>query len=316
MGVVLPKMMKAAVVDAAGPPSVVHVKEVPVPRLVRGHVIIAIDYASVGSWDAQLRAGEWGPVRRGTILGADGTGTIAAAASDVKALRVGDRVYSYSYGNSQGGFHAEYVSVRADRVAHAPRRLSPPVAGAIPCVALTAQSGLKTLKLKRGQPLLVYGASGGVGSLAVWLASRRGVGVTGTARPDAHDYVRALGAEHVIDPRSREREAAIKRAAPHGFDGVLATASGHALAGFIAHLRPHAPLVYPGGVEPEPQAPEHAVSTFDAGMSHEAFAQLNRAIGTQTIPVRVEIFALKDAVKAHRRIDAGHVVGKVVLRIR
>src|SRR5260370_15581711 len=128
----LPRTMKAAVIDKAGPPSAIHMASVPVPRLLRGHVIIALDYASVGSWDAQLRSGAWGPIKRGTILGADGSGTVVAVSSNVKRLRVGERVYSYSFGNPHGGFHAEYVSVPADRVKRVPKQLEQPVAGARP----------------------------------------------------------------------------------------------------------------------------------------------------------------------------------------
>ncbi|MGZ3527608.1 MAG: quinone oxidoreductase family protein [Vulcanimicrobiaceae bacterium] len=312
----LPKTMKAAVVDAAGPPEAVHIKEVPVPRLTRDHVIIALDYAGVGSWDAMLRKGAWGPVEPGTILGSDGSGTIAAAAADVQHLHVGDRVYSYSYGNPQGGFHAEYVSVRADRVEHVPTHLDQAVAGAMPCVALTALSGLEALELKRGQTLLVFGASGGVGSLAVWIASTMGATVVGTARPDAHEYVRKLGAAHAIDPNSSEREAVLRRVAPNGFDAALVTANGNALPALLAHLRPGAKFAYPDGVEPEPHVEGHEALVFDGEMTREAFERLNRVIGSRTIPLRLEVFPLEDAVDAHRRIDRGHVIGKVVLRIR
>src|ERR1700689_708847 len=166
--------MKAPVVETAGPPSALHIKDVPVPKLARNHVIIALEYAGLGVGGAAQRAGSWGPVEPGTILGADGSGTIAAVAADVSKFKVGDRVYSYSYGNPAGGFHAEYVSVPADRVAHLPAQLEMSVAGAVPCVALTALSGLELLKVSRGQTLFVFGASGGVGSLAVWLASVSG----------------------------------------------------------------------------------------------------------------------------------------------
>lgn len=91
----------------------------PVPQLTRNHVILALDYASVGPWDAKQRSGAWGPIKPGTILGADGSGTVVAVAADVTRLRVGDRVYSYSYGNPQGGFYAEYISLPADRVERA-----------------------------------------------------------------------------------------------------------------------------------------------------------------------------------------------------
>jgi NADPH2:quinone reductase len=312
----LPETMKAAVVDAAGPPKAIHIKDVPVPRLSRNHVIIALDYAGLGSWDAAQRSGAWGSVKPGTILGADGSGTVAAVAADVTNFAVGDRVYSYSYHNPTGGFHAEYVSVPADRVGHVPPHLEMKVAGAMPCVALTAQSGLETLKVSKGQSILVFGGSGGVGSLAVWLANGRGAIVVGSARPDAQDYVRSLGAAHAIDPTSSEVNAVLKRVAPEGFDTAMVTASSDALAVFLSHLKAGAPFGYPNGVEPKPHFSGHAASTFDGEMSRAAIERLNTAIGSRSIPLRVQEFPLKDIVEAHRRIEEGHVTGKIVLRIR
>jgi NADPH2:quinone reductase len=307
----LPETMKAAVVDAAGPPKSIHIKDVPAPRLSRNHVIIALEYAGLGSWDAAQRSGAWGSVKPGTILGADGSGTVAAVAADVTNFAVGDRVYSYSYQNPTGGFHAEYVSVPADRVGHVPPHLEMKVAGAMPCVALTAQSGIEVLKVSRGQTLLVFGASGGVGSLAVWLANGHGATVVGSARPDAQDYVRTLGAAHAVDPNSSEPNAILKRVAAEGFD-----VASDALAVFLSHLKAGAPFAYPNGVEPKPHMSGHAALTFDGEMSRAAIERLNTAIGSRTIPLRVQEFALKDVVEAHRRIEQGHIVGKIVLRIR
>jgi NADPH2:quinone reductase len=312
----LPETMKAAVVDAAGPPKTIHIKDVPVPRLSRNHVIIAVEYAGLGSWDAAQRSGAWGSVKPGTILGADGSGTVAAVAADVTDFRVGDRVYSYSYHNPTGGFHAEYVSVPADRVGHVPPHLEMKVAGAMPCVALTAQSGLEALKVNSGQTLLVFGASGGVGSLAVWLANGRGATVIGSARPDAQDYVRSLGAAHAVDPNSSERNAILKRVAPEGFGAAMVTANSDALAVFLSLLRAGAPFAYPNGVEPKPHLSSHSTLTFDGEMSRAAIERLNTAIGSRTIPLRVQEFPMKDVVEAHRRIEQGHVIGKMVLRIR
>jgi NADPH:quinone reductase len=312
----LPETMKAAVIEAAGPPKAIHLKTVPVPRLSRGHVLIALEYAGLGSWDAAQRSGAWGSVKPGTILGADGSGTVAAVAADVTNFAVGDRVYSYSYHNPTGGFHAEYVSVPADRVGHVPPHLEMKVAGAMPCVALTAQSGLEALKISSGQTLLVFGASGGVGSLAVWLANGRGATVVGSSRPDAQDYVRSIGAAHAIDPNSSERNAILKRVAPEGFDVAMVTAGSDPLAVFLSHLKAGAPFAYPNGVEPKPHMSGHAASTFDGEMSRAAIERLNTAIGSQTIPLRVHEFPLKDVVEAHRRIEQGHIIGKIVLRIR
>src|SRR6201996_2680010 len=311
----LPKVMKAAVVDAAGPPEIIHIKEVPVPALPSNHVLIALEYAGVGIWDAEQRAGAWGVVKPGTIMGADGSGTIAAVGSHVTRFHVGDRVYSYSYGNNSGGFYAQYVSVPADRVAPIPAHLEMKVAGAMPCIALTAQSGLETLKAMRGQTLLVFGASGGVGSCAVWLGSEKGATVVGTARPDAQEYVRSLGAAHTIDPNSTERESVIKRAAMDGFDAAMVTANSDVLASFLSHLKPKAPIAFPNGVEPKPRFNGHPVSAFDGAMSHEAFQKLNAAIARRTLPLRTHVFSFKDVALAHHRIEEGHVVGKIVLHV-
>src|SRR6202522_1318789 len=311
----LPKVMKAAVVDTAGPPEAIHIKDVPVPAMPSKHVLIALEYVGVGIWDAEQRAGSWGSVKPGTIMGADGSGTIAAVGSHVTKFHVGDRVYSYSYGNGSGGFYAQYVSVPADRVAPVPAHLEMKIAGAMPCIALTAQSGLETLKVSRGQTVLVFGASGGVGSCAVWLGSGKGATVVGTARPDAQEYVRSLGAAHTIDPKSSEREGVIKRSIKAGFDAALVTANSDALPYFFSHLKPKAPIAFPNGVEPKPRFSSHPVSAFDGAMSHEAFEKLNTAIGTRALPLRTHIFSFKDVAAAHHRVEEGHVVGKIVLHI-
>jgi len=219
----------------------------------------------------------------------------------VTRLHPGDRVYSYSY---ESGFYAEFVSVAADRVARVPEQVSQHIAGAMPCVALTARAGLQALEMKRGQTLLVFGATGGVGSLAVWLAAHENhVRVLGTAREDAYEYLRALGDEAAVD-------------ASTGFDAVLATANAAALAPYVLRAKEYAPLAFPNGVEPEPAFDGHPAVPFDGPMSADAFDALNEAIGARTIPLHVEEFPFDQIVEAHRRIDRGHVQGKIVLRIR
>jgi NADPH:quinone reductase len=297
----LPTTMKAAVLDKAGPPEALHLTSAPVPQLARGHVIIALDYASVGIWDVKQRTGEWGAVKPGTILGADGSGIVVAVAPDVTRLRVGERVYSYSYGS---GFYAEYVSVAADRVERVPDQLNQQLAGAMPCVALTAHSGVQALKMTRGQTLLVFGATGGVGSFAVWLAAHESeVRVIGTAQADAYEYLRALGGEPAMD-------------SSQGFDAILATANGETLPALVSRANARAPVAYPNGVEPEPKFAGHPSVPFDGKMRREAFESLNKAIGERTIPLHVEEFSFERVVDAHRRIEQGHVEGKIVLHIR
>jgi NADPH:quinone reductase len=161
----------------------------------------------------------------------------------------------------------------------------------------------------------VYGASGGVGSLAVWLGHEKGASVTGTARPDAQEYVRSLGAAHAIDANSSEVEGVMKRVAAPGFDACLVTANTDRLPGLLAHLKDKAPLAYPNGVEPKPHLQGHPALAFDGEMSRGAINRLNAAIGSKTVPLRTHVFALNDVVEAHTRIEQGHVIGKIVLKI-
>ncbi|MEI9979587.1 MAG: NADP-dependent oxidoreductase [Edaphobacter sp.] len=315
-GSTLPKTMTAAVIDAAGPATALQIRSVPTPQPIPGHVIIAVEYASIGPWDVEQRAGTFGTITQGTILGADGSGTIAAVGMDVEDVKVGDRVYSYSYGNPNGGFNAEYVSVPSDRVALVPPHLDMVVAGAMPCVALTALSGLETLKVKSGQTLFVFGASGGVGSFAVWLAKEQGATVIGTARSDSQGYVGDLGAAYAFDPNSPEREAVIRQIAPNGFDAALITTSSDTLADILRHLKTGASLAYPNGVEPTPVIEGHSNLAYDGEMSRQVMERLSAAIGSQNIPLKTEVFPLHDIVEAHERFERGHVVGKLVLRIK
>ena len=105
----------------------------------------------------------------------------------------------------------------------------------------------------------------------------------------------------------------IERAAKQGFDAALIAANGDTLPAFLDHLKAKAPFAYPNGVEPKPSRPGHRVLAFDGGMSREAFERLNTAIGPRTIPLRVHTFPFTEVVEAHRRIEQGHVIGKIVL---
>ncbi|MBV8638818.1 MAG: NADP-dependent oxidoreductase [Candidatus Eremiobacteraeota bacterium] len=309
MSTALPETMLAVVLDGAGPPEALDIRTVPLPAVPSDHVLIALDYASVGSWDAKLRSGDWGDVKPGTVPGVDGSGRIAAVGDGVEGFNAGDRVYSYSYGNDRGGFYAEYVSVPANLVAHVPAQIDQAVAGAMPCAGLTAHSGLRALEVEREESLLVFGASGGVGSMAVWLAARAiGASVTGTAKPDAFDYLLKLGAAYAVEPQDSQFK--------HGFDAALFTTNGDTSNRWGAHLHRGAALAYPNGVEPEPQVPNHEAIAFDGEMSRAALDEFNKAIGTQTIPLNVDVYPFDRVVDAHRRIEAGHVIGKIVLQIR
>jgi NADPH2:quinone reductase len=113
-----PKTMRAAAIDRFGGPEVLSIHSLPVPVPDAREVSIALDTAGVGGWDADMREG-WSPsgrTRFPLVLGTDGSGTVAAVGSRIRRLKVGDRVYAYSFDNPKGGFYAEYVAVLAETV--------------------------------------------------------------------------------------------------------------------------------------------------------------------------------------------------------
>jgi NADPH:quinone reductase-like Zn-dependent oxidoreductase len=314
--------MRAAAIDQFGGPEVLSIHTLPEPVPDTNEVLIALDTAGVGVWDADMRAGWYpgGPPRFPLVLGTDGAGTVAAVGSRIRRLRVGDRVYSCSFANPKGGFYAEYVAVLAEKVAPIPQGLDLEHAGAIPTTGLTALQGIDdALHVKKGEAVVIHGAAGGVGTLAVQFAKLRGARVLGTASgEDGLALVRRLGADTAADGHHEDVAAAARRFAPDGVDAVLALAGGDALEHLLEAVRPGGRLAYPNGVEPEPRKRGGIeVTAYDAVAGVREFERLGRAVEEAKLQVPVAAaYPLAEAAKAHERLAAGHVLGKLVLRIR
>jgi NADPH:quinone reductase-like Zn-dependent oxidoreductase len=318
----MPKTMRAVAIDRFGGPEVLSVHSLPVPDLDPDEVLIAVDTAGVGGWDADMRAG-WSPsgrTRFPLVLGTDGAGIVAAVGSNVRRLKPGNQVYAYSWDNPKGGFYAEYVAVPAETASPVPARLDLKHAGAIPTTGLTALQGIDdALHVTAGQAVIVHGASGGVGTLAVQFAKLRGARVLATASgADGAALVRRLGADAAIDGRRDDIAAAARDFAPDGVDALLALAGGDALERCLDALRSGGRLAYPNGVEPEPQKRQGIVIIpYDGRAGVAEFERLNRAAEAAKLQVTIAAeYALVDAAKAHERLAAGHVLGKIVLRVR
>src|SRR4030081_773678 len=237
----IPETMPAAAIDHFGGPEVLTPHILPVPKIDATEVLIALDTAGVGPWDAQIRAG-WYPGRKPRfplILGTDGAGVVAEVGSRVRRLKVGDKVYSYSWANPKGGFYAEYVAVAADKVAAIPPRLDLEHAGAIATTGLTALQGIDgALGLKKGETVIIHGASGGVGTLAIQFAKLRGARVIATGRRiEGLERVRDMGADVSLDARHQDIAEAARPVAPDGVDAVLALVGGEALERALHALR-------------------------------------------------------------------------------
>jgi NADPH:quinone reductase-like Zn-dependent oxidoreductase len=238
----------------------------------------------------------------------------------VRRFKVGDRVYSYAWNNPEGGFYAEFVAVLAVKVGHVPEVLDLKRAGAVATTGLTALQGIDdVLRVRKHEAVIIHGATGGVGSLAVQFAHLRGARVLATASgEDGVKLARRLGAGTAIDGRHEDIAAAAHRFSPGGIDAILATAGGEALERAIDVLRQGGRVAYPNGIEPQPRRrSDIEISPYDAASGVREFARLSRAVEAARlkVPIAAE-YPLEQAAKAHERLAAGHVLGKIILRIR
>ena len=201
--------MKAAVRDRYGPPEVVRVEEVPTPVPVGDQVLVRVAAASVNRSDLDGLYPRWQFTRtfsglrapRERALGLDVAGTVEAVGPDATRFRTGDRVFGDLFSFGMGAF-AEYVCAPEAALAGLPDELSFEHAATLPHAAILAIQGLRYrggATVQAGDRVLVAGASGNVGPFAVQIAKHRGAHVTGTARTEKLDFVRALGVDEVLD---------------------------------------------------------------------------------------------------------------------
>lgn len=314
--------MQAAAIDRFGPPSALKLHYLAVPKPRPHEVLIAIHTAGIGSWDAAIRDGSWrkpGPPKFPGIPGVDGSGTVVAKGARVRRFAVGDRVYAYEFGNPHGGFYAEFATVAAEHVGLLPKRLDLRAAGAAAATGLTALRGIEQLELRPRHTVLIFGASGAVGTLAVQFAAQRGAYVIATASgAAAQRLVKKLGAKKVIDARSSESIEQLRKFAPDGLDRVLALAGGKALERCLDFVHPQGRVVYPNGIEPEPaERRTFRARSFDAVGSPSEFAKLSRRIDAGKIRVPIAAtYPLARAADAHRRLEHGRVLGRMVFSVR
>jgi NADPH:quinone reductase len=317
-----PKLMLAAAIDRFGGPEVLRIHELPVPEVDEGEVLIALDTAGIGSWDADMRGG-WYPdgqqPRFPLVLGTDGSGRVAAIGSHVRRFKIGDAVYAYSFANPKGGFYAQYVAVAAENVATIPKRLTMREAGAIPTTALTAIQGIDdALHTHRGESVAIVGASGGVGTLAVQFAKLREARVFGVASgADGVEIARQLGADAAVDGRRGDVAQALQQFAPEGLDAVLALSGGDTLDRVVESVKSGGRVAYPNGVAPQPKKRARIrIESYEVVAGVPEFNHLALSIEAMTLKVPIAAtFPLGNAADAHRRLEQGHVLGKIVLDI-
>src|ERR1044072_9422588 len=207
------KTMRAVALDKFGGPQRLQSQSVPVPDIGPKEVLIRTEAAGVGAWDPFEREGGFVEMmgrkpKIPYVLGTDGAGIIAEVGKEVSDFKMGDRVYALELANPKGGFYAEYAAINADNVSKIPGQLTMEQVTVLPSDAVTALTGLeKVLRLKRGDSLMIFGASGGIGHLALQLAKRLGARVFAVASgSDGVALAKKLGADSAVDGKGRSEE--------------------------------------------------------------------------------------------------------------
>jgi NADPH:quinone reductase-like Zn-dependent oxidoreductase len=311
--------MRAIVLHEYGPPEVLAVEEVAKPEPIPTEVQVRVHAAGVNPVDFETRAGKGmagllgePPVR----LGWDVSGVVSEVPPGVTRFEVGEEVFGMPWFPRQAGAYAEYVTAPSRHFAAKPHPLSHEEAGALPLAGLTAwQIIVDTIQLEDGADVLVHGAAGGVGHLAVQIAKARGANVIGTARAEQADWLRELGVERTIDYRDERFEDLVG-----DLDAVIDFTGDYGERS-LPVLRPGGMLVsVPSGVSQElldlAARSDRRATGFLVEPDPVGLAGLSHLVETGQLQVEVDrVFDLEQAAEAHRLAEAGHAGGKIVLRV-
>ncbi len=330
--------MKAVRLHEFGGPEVLHYEDAPKPQLQAGEVLVRVHAVSLNPPDWYLRDGykmlppEWRPsVTMPLILGTDISGVVEAMAPDVQGFAVGQEVFGMvrfpSVGESRG--YTEYVAAPATDLALKPASLDHVHAAGAAMSGLTAWQYLIELGHTapnpfqpephrpvplHGKRVLVNGAAGGVGHLAVQLAKWQGAYVIAVASNKQEALLRELGADEFIDYTKTPAEDVVK-----DVDLVLDTLSGPTTSRFLRVLKPGGAL-FPVflGFDAAEQAAQLGITVSMAQVrsSGAQLAELGRLLETGTVRVVIDsTFPLAEARQAHERAARGHIQGKIVLTV-
>lgn len=310
--------MRALAFAEYGPASVLEVVDLPEPHAGPGKIRVAVRASGVGRFDCGLRSGQFRdmmPLRLPHVPGVDAAGVIDEVGAGVTDVRPGDAVFGIvdlAELGQLGGASAEYAVLSA--WALKPDALTWEQAGGAGANVETATRALDRLKVGTGKTLLVEGAAGGVGTVAIQLAVARGATVIGTASPHNHEFLTRLGAEPTTyGPGLGERVGVM---AADGVDLVLDCVGSGSLPDLIDLAGSPDRVVTIADMH----AAEHGVHltrSAGPGADPQALAGLTAAAalaqqGRFTVPIAAT-FTLENAAEAHQLSETGHARGKIVI---
>ena len=306
--------MKAARVQRFGPPSVITIDDLPLPKPDTGQLLVRVRAAGVGNWDALIREGKVQLQSLPIILGSELSGIVEAIGAEVSGFKAGDEVYGATSEQFSGAY-AEYALASARMMAQKPKTLSFIEAASAPVVTVTAwQMLFDYARVTPGQAVLILGAAGNVGAYLVQLAGQAGLHVAATAASTDLDYVRSLGAETVVDYKRERFEASLT-----GLDVALDTVGGDTERRSLRVLKPGGILV--SAVSPVPEATQKAYSVraayFYVDVTTARLNKITELFDSRKLVTEVgTVLPLEEARSAHEMLGgAPHKRGKIVLRI-
>ena len=307
--------MKAVRIHRFGSPEVISIDEVPKPQPGPGEVVVRINAAGVGPWDAMIRRGESVlPQPLPLTLGSDLSGVVDSIGVGVEEFNVGDELFGVTNERFTGAY-AEYAVAKATMLAPKPKILNHVHAASVPVVAVTAwQMIFDFTELSSGQSVLVHGGAGNVGGYAVQLAKRAGAVVIATASVENDSYVRRLGADGVIDYRTIRFEERVKE-----IDVVIDTVGGEALARSYGVLKRGGIVVSSATQPSHEKAAQYGVRAlfFLVQVTTERLIRIAEMIDAGELKTEVgEVLWLDEARKGHEMLEgAPHRRGKIVIKV-
>ncbi|MDF2837035.1 MAG: alcohol dehydrogenase zinc-binding protein [Paenibacillus sp.] len=304
--------MKAAVFSSFGGPEVMHVMEVPDPHAGPGQVRVRVKAAGVQHYDCAIRGG-WTPsygveVKLPQIPGNEFAGMIDEVGAGVTGFEIGSEVLGFAILNC----YAEYVVVGADQIVEKPRLMTWEEAGGLTGNGQGAYLALEAIGVGPGDTVLINGAAGSLGSIAVQLAKARGATtVIGTGSENNHDFIRSLGAV----PITYEEGLAdrLRRIAPAGIDCAFDTAGGEGLHAAVALVPDKERICTFFAYD---LIDELGLRVVRGERSAARLAKLTELYTQRKLHLHIrQSFSLDQAADAHRAIESRHGRGKIVLKI-
>jgi NADPH:quinone reductase-like Zn-dependent oxidoreductase len=311
-----PATMKAVVVNEYGGPEVLKYQDAPKPEPKNDELLVRVMGAAVNPVDTYVRQGKLslgGQMHGPIIIGYDISGVVEKTGADANKFKAGDEVYCY-LSVMRGGGYAEFAVAKESETALKPKNINFVEAAAVPLAATTAwQALVDKAKIEKGQTVLIYGGSGGVGSFAVQIAKARGAKVSATASTAHQALLKQLGVDQAIDYTTTKFEDVVK-----DVDVVLNCVRADALNRSYGVVKKGGIIVSITDEPDQTECAKHGIrgTRMGAHPDSNVLEELTRLIEAKKItPIVSQTFPLAAAMKAHQQIETHHTLGKIVLKV-